>query len=55
VLNALLSVCMPSPTPPVPPPRLQPLEGDPVIERFAKLAAELSVVLPSESGWLQLL
>lgn len=26
----------------------QPLEGNPVIQRFAKLAAELGVVLPSE-------
>lgn len=38
-----------APPPPRPP---QPLEGNPVIERFAKLAAELGVVLPSAwRGW----
>jgi len=33
---------------PLPPAVVQPVEGNPLIERFAKLAAELGVVLPSE-------
>lgn len=32
-------------------PPLQPVDDNPLIPRFAKLAAELQVVLPSENCW----